>query len=67
MDDTEAWSDKYHSDYNYAADLCRRLTEKGAEGKLEETDKLKKIIRDKDSETVEDFNELVTIIEGAGK
>ncbi|MCR4608894.1 MAG: hypothetical protein K5750_04255 [Eubacterium sp.] len=66
MDDTEAWNDKYHSDYNYAAELCRKLTEKGITGKLEEKEKLEKSIKDKDEETHQGFIEIVTLLEESG-
>jgi hypothetical protein len=40
--DTDAWRDKYFSDYNYAAELVEKLDAAGVKGKLEDRDKLYK-------------------------
>ena len=40
--DTDAWRDKYFSDYNYAAELAGKLDAAGIKGTLEDRDKLYK-------------------------
>ena len=58
MGDTEAWKDKYTSDYDYAARLSERLLSSGVSGKLEETDKLEDIVSTMKKIDREDFRKL---------
>ncbi|MBR1674630.1 MAG: hypothetical protein IJ703_06705 [Eubacterium sp.] len=63
MDDTDAWADKYTSDYDYAAKLSERLMSKGISGTLEERDELEKIVKNMNKKNRDGFEELKAVFD----
>ena len=64
VDDTEAWAEKYFSDYNYIAELAGRLKESGAQGELENKENLSGIVSKLDGRCQDGFEEIVAVMEG---
>ena len=61
--DTDAWRDKYFSDYNYAADIVEKLNSKGIKGTLEDRDKLyKNVTTSLDPRCADGFRAIETIL-----
>ena len=54
-EETKAWGERYYSDYNYAAELAEKLSERGIIGTLEDAEKLQKIVDGYDRECGEGF------------
>ena len=63
MDDTDAWAEKYTSDYDYAAKLSERLMSKGISGTLEERDELEKIVKNMNKKNRDGFEELKAVFD----
>ena len=61
---TEGWTEKYYSDYNYAAELVRQLSERGVSCTLEDEAALRKEVSQLDEECRKGFEDIVWNLKG---
>lgn len=61
---TEGWTEKYYSDYNYAAELVRQLSERGVRCTLEDEAALRKEVSQLDEECRKGFEDIVWNLKG---
>lgn len=62
-EETKGWSEKYFSNYNYAAELMQRLLEKGITGSMEDKERLEKTVSTLDPKCQEGFYDMMEILQ----
>ncbi|MCR5100002.1 MAG: hypothetical protein K6B41_01455 [Butyrivibrio sp.] len=60
--DTDAWTNIYYSDYNYGADLAKRLNDMGAKISLKDEEALRDSVKSLDQECRDGLEELLEIV-----
>lgn len=60
-DDTDAWTERYHSDYLYTAYLAEKLDELGVKGSLEDAEKLGDSASMLGGDTLDSFNRIMAV------
>ena len=60
--DTEGWTEKYYSDYNYVAHLVEKFVEKGVPCTLRDVDVLREDVSALDQECQEGFEKIVSAL-----
>ena len=60
-DDTDAWRAKYYSDYNYAAELMGKLSERGVKGTVDDEEMLLQSVSGYDKECRDGLDEMLKI------
>lgn len=61
-EETKGWSEKYFSNYNYAAELMQKLMEKGIVGSMENQERLEKTVNGLDPKCQEGFRAMKEIL-----
>jgi hypothetical protein len=61
-DSTNAWSDKYLSDYHYAYDLMCKLADRGIVGTIDDKDKIEKTVSGYDERIYEAYHDMIRVV-----
>ena len=63
-ENTTAWSERYFSDYNYAAELAGKLAERGVSGSLDNKAALRRTVSTLDAQCAEGMDIIEQIVDG---
>ena len=61
-DETDGWSSRYYSDYNYAAELAEKLSDRGVRGTLGDLHDLDETVQGLDQQCIDGYNKLMAIV-----
>ena len=61
-DSTNAWNDKYLSDYHYAYDIMCQLADRGIVGTIDDKDKIEKTVSGYDEKIYEAYHDMLRVV-----
>ncbi|MBQ8950872.1 MAG: hypothetical protein IJ065_06845 [Eubacterium sp.] len=61
-DSTDAWGEKYFSDYHYAYDLMSKLSDRGVVGTIDDRDRIEKTVSGYDEKIYEAYQDMLRVV-----